>query len=99
MAIRILKTNGGTSIPGGGTNSRKNSLLRQEVVMAVEVAGRRLTTSHVDFERSCAVLIETEQSKPLPDNALIGVLCDAIRLSRERCDAMAKPIESNGEPK
>jgi hypothetical protein len=35
------------------------------------------------FTRRAGVLIKEEQSKPLPDNALIGFLCDAIRIARE----------------
>jgi hypothetical protein len=47
------------------------------------VAGDMLTTSLADFERRCQVHLAEEQSKPLPDNALIGTLCEAVRLSRE----------------
>jgi hypothetical protein len=57
-----------------------------------EVAGRRLLTSHADFEHRCKVLLMEEQDKPLPNNALIDVLCNAIRLSREFVDAMSKPL-------
>lgn len=35
------------------------------------------------FERRCLVHMEDEQEKPNPDNALIAVLCDAVRLARE----------------
>lgn len=58
----------------------------------VEVAGRRMTITHAVFEARCENLIEDEQRKPLPDNALIGVLCEAVRLSREHCDAMTRPL-------
>ena len=43
--------------------------------------------SIADFTRSVEVLINDEQQKPLPDNALIGVLCDSIRLAREYCES------------
>ncbi len=39
--------------------------------------------SIADFVRACEVLIADEQDKPLPDNGLIAVLCDAVRLTRE----------------
>jgi hypothetical protein len=49
---------------------------------AVAVAGP-LARSLADFERSCLVHIEEEQQRPNPDNSLIAVLCDAVRLTRE----------------
>jgi hypothetical protein len=49
----------------------------------VTVAGERCEWSIADFEHRCLVLIENEQQKPLPDNALISVLCNAVRLARE----------------
>ena len=49
-----------------------------------------MTAPALDMERSiagfviaCRMCIRTEQEKPSPDNALIGVLCDALRLARE----------------
>jgi len=50
------------------------------------VAGRKLTTSVRDFERSCRVYMSLEQRKPSPDTGLISVLCEAVRLGREHCD-------------
>lgn len=47
------------------------------------VAGDVMDRSLADFERACAVHIDDEQQKPAPDNALIGLLCDAVRLSME----------------
>ena len=52
----------------------------------VSVAGRVMTRSLADFERACSVLIKEENRKIAPDTALIGVLCDAVRLSREHAD-------------
>lgn len=49
-----------------------------------------LTTSHEQFERSIHVLLAEEQEKLNPNNALISVLCEAIRLSREHCDVMTQ---------
>ena len=39
--------------------------------------------SHDDFERACSVLIN---ENTMVDNSIVGLLCDAIRLSREHCD-------------
>jgi hypothetical protein len=36
-----------------------------------------------DFERTCLVLADEEQRKPLPNNALVATLCDGVRLCRE----------------
>jgi len=36
------------------------------------------------FIRACGVTIAAEQDKVSPDNALIGLLCDAVRLANER---------------
>lgn len=47
------------------------------------VAGVYMDRSIVDFQRSCEVHIAEEQRKPNPDNALIALLCDAVRCSRE----------------
>jgi hypothetical protein len=55
-----------------------------------EVAGDRLLVSHADFEQSCKVLLAEEQEKILPNNAIVSVLCDAVRLSREHCHYATK---------
>lgn len=39
-----------------------------------------------DFERRCRVHLIHEQEKINPDNALIALLCDAVRVKREYCD-------------
>lgn len=46
--------------------------------------------THSDFERACLIFIHDELEKPSPDNTLIGVLCNAVRLSREWVDDMAR---------
>ena len=51
------------------------------------VAGSHLTRSLADFERSCESRLAEEQEKLAPDNHLIAVLCDAVRLSREHTAA------------
>ena len=50
---------------------------------AAVVAGEFMERSIASFVRACEVHIEAEQGKPLPDNSLIAVLADAIRLTRE----------------
>ncbi len=54
----------------------------------VSVAGRRLLVSLDEFERRCLTLIAEEQAKISPENALIDVLCNAVRLRREYVDAV-----------
>jgi hypothetical protein len=36
-----------------------------------------------DFTQACLVLIEEEEQQLAPNTALIAVLCDAVRLTRE----------------
>ena len=50
------------------------------------VAGRTVLTSFEMFERKCLLKIAEEQAKINPDNSLIDVLCEAVRLKREHCD-------------
>jgi hypothetical protein len=50
------------------------------------VAGNRLPCSLQEFERRCLVHLMWEQEKPLPDNGLIALLCDGVRLAREQAD-------------
>lgn len=50
--------------------------------MAVKIIGR-LEGSINNFISRCETTIESEQGKGEPDNALIALLCDAVRLARE----------------
>jgi len=52
------------------------------------VAGRQISTSLAEFERKCLVLLEEEQRLPCPNNAIIAVLCESVRLKREYCDVI-----------
>jgi hypothetical protein len=67
------------------------------------VAGQYLSASIGDLVRRCEVHIAEEQERPLPDNALIGTLCDAVRFAREhvattmRRLALAAPEPTDGE--
>lgn len=63
------------------------------------VEGVYMERSLADFARACGVLIEDEQTKLSPDTALIALLCDAVRLTREMtlqadrlCEATARPL-------
>lgn len=60
--------------------------------MSVEVAGRMCLTSLDDHEHRCLAFIEQEQRSMAPDNFLIGVLCDSVRLARENADIMKWPL-------
>lgn len=54
------------------------------------VTGRMCEWSIGELERRCLICIQREQEKPLPDNDLIAVLCNAVRLGREHCDLATK---------
>jgi hypothetical protein len=60
-----------------------------------KIAGRSLGCSLNEFERRCKVWLATEQEKPLPDNALVALLCDAVRLGREYGDTMTNYREND----
>lgn len=51
-----------------------------------QVAGRRIATSNERFERSALVCLMHEQDEMFPDNALISVLCESVRLVRQYTD-------------
>ena len=51
-----------------------------------QVAGRKLEISNQEFENRCRFYICLELEKIYPDNDLIGVLSDAVRLTREHSD-------------
>jgi hypothetical protein len=53
-------------------------------VPSVAVGGDFMNRSLADFERACLVHLQEEQERPNPNNALIAVLCDAVRLTREQ---------------
>ena len=65
----------------------------------VAVGGNQLLVSNAQFERSCNVLIWEEQQKLEPNNAIVDVLCNAIRLSREHCHVVSRPITEPTVPK
>jgi hypothetical protein len=58
----------------------------------VTVAGRYDGTQAA-FERRCVVTLGEEQAKPNPDNALIALLCDAVRISRAETATMTPLLQ------
>lgn len=57
------------------------TLLKPSTMM---VAGERMELTLDEFQRRALVQIENLQADPSPDTWLIGLLCDAVRLARER---------------
>lgn len=56
------------------------------------VEGRMCEWSLNEFERRARIRIQREQERPLPDNALTAVLCNAVRLKREHADRMTATL-------
>ena len=54
----------------------------QQRLVLPAVAGR-MECSNAEFERRCLIYIAEEQDKLMPDNALMALLCDGVRLARE----------------
>lgn len=72
----------------------------QQRLVLPAVAGR-MECSNAEFERRCLIYIAEEQDKLMPDNALMALLCDGVRLAREYSAAMnGQNAElSDGTPK
>ena len=47
-----------------------------------------MVCSNEEFEHRCRVAIREESEKLSPDNALISLLCDGVRLAREYSEHM-----------
>lgn len=54
------------------------------------VEGRRLDGTLEEFVRSCRVLLAEEQRRVAPNNALVSLLCDGVRLAREYDETMTR---------
>jgi hypothetical protein len=63
------------------------------------VVGDRIDCSIATFERRALVALAHEQAKLAPDNALIALYCDAVRLGREYCNAMNLAPSDELQPK
>lgn len=66
-----------------------------EPALPVAVAGDRVTTSLGELQFKAAALIAAEQSKPLPDNVVIDVLCETVRLVREFVDHAKRELDDD----
>ena len=73
---------------GGGTEMDK---IRGHYLPAV--GGRRMDCTNAMFEQRCLVCLRNEQEKTSPDNGLIALICDAVRLVREYNDSMRRPVD------
>jgi len=51
--------------------------------VSVAVAGRRIQMPIEDFEQACLVSITELQEQLNPDSALLGLLCESVRLARQ----------------
>jgi hypothetical protein len=58
------------------------------------VGGRVCEWSMNEFEHRCLVHLMREQEKIAPDNGLIAVLCNAVRLARETTDHMTARLNA-----
>ena len=52
----------------------------------VKVAGRKMRISLAEFEGRCLSVMQDEQEKVSPDNRIIDLLCESVRLGREYVD-------------
>lgn len=62
--------------------------------MTLPAVAGRMECSNAEFERRCLVMIMHEQERASPDNALIALLCDGVRLAREYSAAMSGTEEA-----
>lgn len=49
------------------------------------VAGSYMERTIGDHVRGCEVAIESELERANPDNTVIALLCDSVRMAREYC--------------
>lgn len=54
--------------------------------MSAAVAGRRIQMPIEDFEQACLVSITELQEQLNHDSALLGLLCESVRLARQCSD-------------
>jgi len=77
-----------TSATGNGQSATEVLMpVVQRRLVLPAVAGR-MEGSNADFEHRCMVYLAEEQDKLSPDNGLIALLCDGVRLAREYSSAM-----------
>lgn len=59
-----------------------------------QVGGSIMEWSLEDFAHKCRFYLGEEQEKPSPDNGLVAVLCNAVRLAREQVKMAKSNLES-----
>jgi hypothetical protein len=78
----------------GPISGHPNTFFEREAVNILDnenlVAGRVCEIPLLMLAERCGHFIEEEQNKILPDNALIDVLCNVVRLAREVRDKERK---------
>ena len=70
----------------------------ERIARLPEVAGDRLLTSLANFEHRCKVHLAEEQAKIAPDNSLIALLCDGVRLAREHANLAVQRLQIGDAP-
>lgn len=65
-----------------------------DTAMVVAVGGDYLQGTLCDHVRACTALIADEQSHHNPDNAVIAVLCNSVRLAREHVQLARSRIQA-----
>lgn len=73
----------------GGTCGARQKAYDQGVLETVRVGGEYVEKTLNEHVLACNALLFEEQQKANPDNALVAVLCDSVRLVRE-CARLAK---------
>ena len=63
----------------------------QSEPLGTMVAGDHMRFSLREFVHRVETLLAEEQERPLPNNALIDMLCESVRLARENSRMSAKP--------
>lgn len=80
-------------LPGYEGRLNEQGHFEARLAQLPEVAGDWMDDTHANFQRRAQILLEIEQAKLSPDNQLISILCDAVRVSRE-CGRLARTIAS-----
>jgi hypothetical protein len=63
----------------------RKTLKRSDSLEVQLVGGDRMSLTLDEFAHRCCVEIEREMAQPNPDNHLIMLLCEAVRMKREYC--------------
>tara|TARA_R110000851_G_scaffold317849_2_gene481497 strand:- start:215 stop:535 length:321 start_codon:yes stop_codon:yes gene_type:complete len=63
--------------------------IKPQIFSLPDVAGR-MEGSNAGYERRCRVYLQQEQRKMNPDNALVALFSDGVRIAREYSEMMSK---------